>query len=152
MVYSQNPPYEVLSTRLLSFDQLAVLRRVARFWDLIGNSGNFVDTLALLFADQRSAFVQFLHLTEWLFEKVRRMHGISLLRLMELVFEFATSIRHLDEQLVVQAIWKDYMRAGRRDIPPFLQRFNLEQPGRKTTAAQLPGRQKRHLDPTRLHN
>jgi radical SAM superfamily enzyme YgiQ (UPF0313 family) len=41
MVYSRNAPYEILSNRLLSFEQVNGLRRFARYWDLVGNSGNF---------------------------------------------------------------------------------------------------------------
>jgi radical SAM superfamily enzyme YgiQ (UPF0313 family) len=41
MLYSQHAPYEILSNRLLSFAQIHRLKRMARFWDLVGNSGNF---------------------------------------------------------------------------------------------------------------
>jgi hypothetical protein len=50
MVYNPHPPYEVLSTRTLDFATLARLRRFAKFWDLFGNSGNFVESLPLLWA------------------------------------------------------------------------------------------------------
>ena len=41
-VYSPLPPYEILQTSVLSFDDLARLRRFARYWNIIGNSGRFV--------------------------------------------------------------------------------------------------------------
>lgn len=56
MVYNPHPPYEVLSTRTLDFATLARLRRFAKFWDLFGNSGNFVESLPLLWvSDHRPA-------------------------------------------------------------------------------------------------
>src|SRR5580704_3321279 len=48
MVYSQHPPYEILQTKLIDFFAMQRLRRFARYWDLIANSGNFVETTPLL--------------------------------------------------------------------------------------------------------
>ena len=50
MIYNPHPPYEVLSTRTMNFGTLARLRRFAKFWDLFGNSGNFVESLPMLWA------------------------------------------------------------------------------------------------------
>lgn len=50
MIYNPHPPYEVLSTRTMNFGTLARLRRFAKFWDIFGNSGNFVESLPLLWA------------------------------------------------------------------------------------------------------
>jgi radical SAM superfamily enzyme YgiQ (UPF0313 family) len=48
MVYSPSPPYEVLKTKLVPFEQMQRMKRFARYWDLIANSGNFVQTLPLV--------------------------------------------------------------------------------------------------------
>ena len=50
MIYNPHPPYEVLSTRTMNFGTLARLRRFAKFWDIFGNSGNFVESLPMLWA------------------------------------------------------------------------------------------------------
>ena len=50
MVYKPQPPYEILQNKLLDFGSLQKLRRFARYWDLVGNSGNFVETAPLLWA------------------------------------------------------------------------------------------------------
>jgi hypothetical protein len=47
MVYSPHPPYEILQTSLIGFATMQRLRRFARYWDLLGNSGNFVETAPL---------------------------------------------------------------------------------------------------------
>lgn len=44
MVYSAEPPYEVLQTADIDFATMQALRRFAKTWDLIANSGNFVET------------------------------------------------------------------------------------------------------------
>ena len=51
MVYSPHPPYEMLQNRLLDFATMQRLRRFARYWDLVGNSGNFVETTRLIWEE-----------------------------------------------------------------------------------------------------
>src|SRR6266404_4149831 len=48
MVYNPNPPYEILQNNLVDFAVMQRMRRFARYWDLVGNSGNFVETTPLL--------------------------------------------------------------------------------------------------------
>ena len=50
MVYSPAPPCEILQNRVIDFATMQRLRRFARYWDLVGNSGNFVETLPLLWS------------------------------------------------------------------------------------------------------
>jgi hypothetical protein len=64
MVYSPHPPYEILQTKLIDFFTMQRLRRFARYWDLIANSGNFVETTPLLWRDGSpfQGFMRFLGL------------------------------------------------------------------------------------------
>src|SRR3954465_9606706 len=48
MAYYPHPPYEILQNRLLDFTTMQKMRRFARYWDLVANSGNFVESCALL--------------------------------------------------------------------------------------------------------
>lgn len=128
MVYSAAPPYEILSNRLIDFATLHRLRRFARFWDLIANSGNFVESRDLIWLDANSPFDCFLALSDWLFEREQRAHGIPLARLSERLFEFLTEIRSLEPETVAASLWRDYVRGGRRDRPAFLRQFELPQP------------------------
>ena len=48
MVYSPQPPYEILQTKLIDFFAMQRLRRFARYRDLVGNSGNFAETTRLI--------------------------------------------------------------------------------------------------------
>ncbi len=54
MVYNEQPPYEVITTKLLDATSLQRLRRFAKYWDLIGNSGNFVTTTPVIWHDGTS--------------------------------------------------------------------------------------------------
>jgi radical SAM superfamily enzyme YgiQ (UPF0313 family) len=51
MVYNPHPPYEILQNRLINFATMQKLRRFARYWDLVGNSGNFVETTPLIWGN-----------------------------------------------------------------------------------------------------
>lgn len=159
MVYDPHPPYEILQNRSIDFGAMHRLRRFARYWDLIGNSGNFVQTLPLLWnqpsTDQTqksdlpnpSAFYCFLRLTDWLYETVGRTDGIALARLMEFLFRFLTKqIGHSPEAVALR-LWADYARGGRVDEPSFLKPFLPDHPGKRIRTAVRPGlpkRQARH--------
>lgn len=155
MIYNPQPPYEILQNRCLDFNTMQKLRRFARYWDLVGNSGNFVETTPLLWSQtatsnaagsSASPFYSFLDWTDWLHAQVGRGDGIALLRLMELLFRFLTTQRQLPAKTVAVALWRDYQRGGRRDKPGFLAPFLSEEPSLSPAAgpAIAPKRQARH--------
>lgn len=149
MVYNPHPPYEVLQNRLLDFETMQKLRRFARYWDLVGNSGNFVETAPLLWADGGSPFARFLRWSEWLHARIGRTDSIALVTLMERLFEFLTTELKRDARTVAGALWRDYQRGGRRDVPPFLRPFlsdgDAETPKAPRSKQVAPRRQARHL-------
>ncbi|MDB6122259.1 MAG: Radical domain protein [Pedosphaera sp.] len=147
MVYGEHPPYEILQTKLIDFSSLQCMRRFARFWDLIGNSGNFVSTTPLIWSTAASPFQEFTRLCEWLYQRVGRKHGIPLADLGEHLFNFLTEVKGLSTQIVAEAIWEDYQRGGRSDKPLFL-RSHLPDTAvsrRDRSRAIAPKRQERHL-------
>jgi len=147
MVYNPHPPYEILQNKLIDFSTMQKLRRFARHWDLLGNSGNFVSTTPLIWSQNASPFEAFMRFSQWLHQKLRRTDSIALPRLMELLFEFLTGELELEAQQVANSLWSDYQRGGRTDKPPFLRKFlpaDEAVPTRKNKPA-LPKRQARHL-------
>ena len=79
MRYDPNPPYEILETSLIDFATMQRLRRFGRYWDLVANSGNFVETARMIVA-RGSAFESFLAFSDWLHGELGRTHAISLSR------------------------------------------------------------------------
>jgi radical SAM superfamily enzyme YgiQ (UPF0313 family) len=149
MVYNQHPPYEILQNKLIDFATMQKLRRFARHWDLVGNSGNFVSTTRLIWSGGASPFQSFMQFSLWLHQRLGRTDSIALARLMELIFEFLTRELRIEARTVAQSLWADYTRGGRSDKPQFLRNFLLseeEAPPRKSKSA-LPKRQARHLVP-----
>jgi len=112
MVYDTNSPYEVLSTSLMSFQELQHVKRFARYWDLVGNSGHFLETLPLILLDD--AFRNFWAFSGWLYETTGQTHAISLKRLFEYLFQYLES-RSDDVDRVGLAVLRDWRRGGRRD-------------------------------------
>jgi radical SAM superfamily enzyme YgiQ (UPF0313 family) len=53
MVYNAQPPYEILQNKLIDFATMQRLRRFAKYWDLVGNSGNFIETTPLIWSAGR---------------------------------------------------------------------------------------------------
>ncbi len=45
MLYSTEPPFQIISTRLMDAATILRMTRFAKFWDLIANSGNFKRSL-----------------------------------------------------------------------------------------------------------
>lgn len=146
MVYNSHPPYEILQNKLINFATIQKLRRFARYWDLIGNSGNFVKTAPLIW-NGSSPFHAFMRWSEWLHAKTGRTDSIALSRLMELLFEFLITGVGRESSLVAEKMWADYKRGGRHDKPNFLKNHlpaGVLTPGAKT-GPPLPKRQTRHL-------
>jgi radical SAM superfamily enzyme YgiQ (UPF0313 family) len=117
MVYHEHPPYEILRNKSVGFADLQRLRRFARYWDLIGNSGNFVATTPLIWSDDGSPFGEFMRLCDWLHEKLGKRHGIALAQLGEMVFEFLTVEKKLPSKMAAETVWRDYQAGGRSDKP-----------------------------------
>jgi radical SAM superfamily enzyme YgiQ (UPF0313 family) len=144
MIYSPHAPYEVLSTRLIDFATMCRLRRFARYWDLLANSGRFVHSLPLLLAGE-SPFARFMDLSDWLWASTRQTHGIALVRSFELLLRYVREGNDLDVAAFGEALWRDYRRDGRTDRPSFLAGLDLPEPlVEESTRKSGPSRQMRH--------
>ena len=129
MIYSPDPPYEILQNRLIDFTAMQRLRRFARFWDLLGNSGNFVETTPLIWNKADSPFIAFLRWSDWLYARIGCQSGIALPRLLELAFEFLVKELNLEPSEIAPVLWRDYRRGGRTDTPGCLRRYLKEDAG-----------------------
>jgi hypothetical protein len=149
MVYSPQPPYEILRNKLLDFSSLQRMRRFARLWDLVANSGNFALTTPLIWTaadgeEAPSPFVEFLRLTDWMVARLGRLHSIARAALAENLFLFLTSERHLSKARVVEALERDWHGGVRREKLSFLEPAHEKKPASRAMPSQ-PKRQARHL-------
>ena len=146
MVYSPQPPYEVLQTSLLDFATLGRLRRFAKFWDIYGNSGNFSEALPMLWPAGGSPFAAMLGFSDWLHSQGVKTSGIALVRQYELLGKFLTSVAGFVPAEGMAVLARDYARGGRSDVPEFLRtHLPREMATRSERKPQLPKRQARHV-------
>ncbi len=122
------------------------LGRFSRYWDLTGNSGNFVETTPLLWKGRGSPFAAFMKWSDWLYARAGRRHGIALARLAQWLFEYLTVEEGLAAAEAAQSLWRDWRRAGRREKPEFLAAYLADAENSTARGANaVPKRQARHL-------
>ncbi|MHC1763775.1 MAG: DUF4080 domain-containing protein [Verrucomicrobiia bacterium] len=139
MVYSPYPPYEILKNRLIGFFEMQRLRRFARFWDLVSNSGNFVGTTRLLCPGGRPAFWSFMQWSDWLHARLGRTHAISLVSLAEHLFTYLVECKGVKAANVAVTLWDDYQRGGRTEKPEFLRPYISSEPSKRPQRAATTG-------------
>ncbi|MSR59050.1 MAG: DUF4080 domain-containing protein [Planctomycetaceae bacterium] len=145
MVYSPYSPYEILQNRLIDYATMQRLKRFARYWDLVANSGNFVQSTPLIWG-AASPFDNFLRLSDWLYVASGQTNGIALKRLAEFLFKYLTTQFGVDELRAAAAIWHDYQHGGRSDRPEFLRPYlpQLPPPVDRRSIPSRIARQARH--------
>ncbi len=121
MVYARHPPYELLSNRDLDFATMQQLKRFARHWDAVGNSGRFAQTLPILLDHPRHAspFRNFREYSRRLHERYPRQHGISPEHLGGQLFLLLREWG-ADETELRAALTADHLLAGGRGLPACL--------------------------------
>jgi len=139
MVYSENQPYNILSTRDIDFKTMQRVTRFARFWDMIGNSGRFPNTKNIIFAD--SPFNNFMKLSDNLYKTEGSSWKISLRRLFKMLHQQLTQVLKIDEQNVFEALQRDFIHCNEKGSLASL--LNLEDKQNKTGNRNK--RQKQHL-------
>lgn len=139
MRYSPVAPYAVLSNHLIDFKTMQRLKRFARYWDMIANSGRFKHSRPMWLGD--SPFDNFLGLSDWLYRQCGRTHGIALDRLFSYLYQAMTGLLGLDDKEVRSQLLKDYLASGMKGEPRFVRdEADNALPGKRPTET----RQKRH--------
>ncbi len=141
MIYAPHPPYEILSTRDIPFADMQRMRRFARYWDIVSNSGNFTATLKLLWRDADSPFVEFLRFSDWLHARLRRTHQIALHVIAQALFDFLIEEQLVDGEIAAATLETDWHRTPSREGLNLRGRTSAVE---KTAVSRLSRRQTRH--------
>jgi radical SAM superfamily enzyme YgiQ (UPF0313 family) len=151
MVYDAEPPYAVQETSVLSRDEVQRFVRLARYWDLVANSGRFSRTLGLLLQGA-SAFAAWLAWSDWLWQRSGQTSGLSPEQLVDHLFDYLAVQPGQDPAVVQTALLADYLASGARARPRSLLAVLPAQgppassaPGSPGAAAALAPRQQRHV-------
>ena len=118
MRYSPTAPYEILSNNIIDFNTMQKLKRFARYWDMIANSGRFKHSKSFLLGDE--PFKNFLTLSNWLYAETNQTHNIALPRLFNLLFKFMTTMLKRNEQQTVEFLLEDHIVSGIKGQPKFM--------------------------------
>ena len=127
MIYTTTPPYTVLSTKDIDFISMQRVKRFARYWDMIANSGRFKFTLPLILGvykdeystfgsvdNDETAFKRFMKLSDAFFAREGSTWKISLPRLYKLIFEVMVDELNTDETQIKVFLTKDYERSKQK--------------------------------------
>jgi len=125
MVYSDYPPYDILKNNQLSFKDIQIMKRFARFWDLTYNSGNFKNSISYLWKDQ-SVYENFYNFSLWIYTQTDSTYKISLVRLGELLFTYLKEVKKLDPNTFTKAMLNDMMKLKGRAIPHYLKPYSSD--------------------------
>lgn len=118
LVFNPNPPYSIVSSDTIDYKAVQSVNRFARYWDLIGNSGRFSNTLGLIMADR--PYERFSELSQALYAKTGQTHKISLLRLFDLVFDILEMDLGVNASVALDAIKADFSASGLKSTPKCL--------------------------------
>ena len=121
------------------------MRRSARYWDIVANSGQFTTTLPMLWSagagnqpggvlstesasapgdlltthsrstNHSSSFASFLRISDWLHATLRRTHQIALQTVAQRLFDFLTGENHAGPATVAAALQADWKRTRGRE-------------------------------------
>jgi radical SAM superfamily enzyme YgiQ (UPF0313 family) len=153
MVYDRQPPYAVQQTGAVNCTDVQRFVRLARYWDLVANSGRFKRTLVMLL-NAPSPFKAFMHFSDWLWQDTGKTSGLTPEELVEALYFYLTTERLEHEFHARAALASDYSDSGARANPKTLSsllrqarvkaQFKPAAPLANQPQSALPARQARH--------
>jgi radical SAM superfamily enzyme YgiQ (UPF0313 family) len=155
MVFDAQSPYMVKETKDLDSSTIVAFVKLAKYWDLIANSGRFKSAISLILDSnhiKQSAFWSFYDLSDFLWRKTGRTFGLTPENLVDLIFDFLTINKSMDAEKVRQILLRDYLESGARlrpiclaqeDLPLSGDRLSAKE-GRNLKTSSLKARQERH--------
>jgi len=139
--YNPEAPYNILTTKDIDFTTMQRVNRFARFWDMIGNSGRFTNTLPLILDD--SPFNRFMQCSDALYQQAGSTWKIALKRLFELLYTIMVDDFEVDSELVKTHLRLDYDRAGIKGLPSY--ELNIAKLDKSAKSGIANKRQRAHL-------
>jgi hypothetical protein len=130
---------------------------MAKYWDLVVNSGRFKKTLPVLMTSvdpKNSAFWSFMQFSDAMWQTTGKTYALTPEELVDGIFHFLTQVRLLSVEHVRPLLLEDYLASGARAPPQCLAQEKLLLGGRDQDslgrsvelnhASKLKHRQTRH--------
>lgn len=119
IVYRSEPPYEVLRTKWISYEDILELKKVEGMVELFYNSGQFGHTLSMLQHFFESPYAMFLALSEFYEEKGYFLNTPARSRHYEILLEFVGSLGQNEELFRELLTFDFYLREKAKSRPAF---------------------------------
>ena len=123
IIYRSHPPYEVLSTRWISYEELVMLKKIEEMVEVYYNSGQFEGSLEKLLGLYTSPFEMFRQLSDWYAHRRLDMVNLSRNSRYEVFLDFAKHIYEeegADSDDFLEALICDYyLRDNVKNRPLF---------------------------------
>ncbi|ATB69685.1 radical SAM domain protein [Sulfurospirillum diekertiae] len=143
MKYCDKPPYDILQNNLIPFKEMQKMKRFARFWDMVYNSGNFKKSAIHLWHDGK-VYDGFYAFSEWLYTQTKSTWQISLDRLAELIFRYLCEVMKYEQECIKAMLIEDIMTIRGRKMPSFLRENYVQEEVHKEGTSKLNKRQLKH--------
>lgn len=128
IVYESNPPYEVLSTNWISYEDVIRLKRVEEMLEIYHNTGQFVNTIAFLEKHFAAPFALYDALAQFYESKGLFVQAPSRSYRYEALLEFACEVDGKNVEIYRELLTYDlYLREKLKSRPGFLQDRKLQE-------------------------
>ena len=118
LIYQGKPPYEVMQTKWLSYDEILKIKLVEEMLEVYYNSGQFEVTMKIIDAVYADAFDFFLKLGEFYEKNGYLAMNHSRIRRCEILLDFVLSEGIADKELIQEALLYDlYYRENCKSRP-----------------------------------
>lgn len=127
LVYKSKPPYEVLYTNWLSYEDVLVLKLVEEMVEVYYNSGQFAYTLKHLEKEYDSPFELFLELGRHYEKHALHLMSHSRITRYEILLDFIRSKCFVKEEFYRELLTFDlYLRENVKNRPTFAGEYDME--------------------------
>ncbi len=127
LLYKEKPPYEVLATKWLSYEEIARLKQVEEMVEVYYNSSQFVNTMEELEKEFSDAFAMFEALAVFYKEHGYTGRNHSRAARFEILFEFAGQLAPSKGELYRELLTYDfYLRENAKNRPAFAKEETIE--------------------------
>lgn len=126
IAYGKRPPYEVLYTKWISYEEILKLKQMEEMVELYYNSGQFTHTLPVLENMFESPFALFRSLAAFYEEKGYFLNSPARSYRYQVILAFAASIAPEKEELYRELLTFDYyLRENAKNRPDFCRDLSL---------------------------
>lgn len=120
IVYGDKPPYEVLYTKWISYDEILKLKRIEEMVELYYNSGQFKNTLLFLEKEFDTPFSMYEELADFYEQKGYFINSPARSHRYHVLLEFAESKIPARKELFTELLTLDfYLRENAKSRPAF---------------------------------